>query len=121
MRISAGGARDFANRNNSIPGANEAVTNRSNRAGGKSNSIGWVRETAKNMSNIIGWARELTTRETVSEEKGNSPGGASDAVNNRNNSARGAREAVKTRATMLEVPGRLFRHNNQCWRGNGGW
>ena len=34
MRISAGRARDFDNRNNSISGANETVTNRSNRAGG---------------------------------------------------------------------------------------
>ena len=52
MRISAGGARDFDNRNNCISGAEEAVTNRSNMTGG--------------------------------------------------------REAVKTGATILEVPERLF-------------
>ena len=34
MRISAGEGKDFDNRNNSISGANEAVTNRSSRAGG---------------------------------------------------------------------------------------
>ena len=40
----------------------------------------------------------LTTRETVLEDKRNSPGGASEAVNNKKNSAGGTREAVNSRS-----------------------
>ena len=45
----------------------------------------------------MGNKRLLTTRETVLEDKRNSPGGASEAVNNRNNSAGVTREAVDNR------------------------
>ena len=139
MRISAGGARNFDSRNNSISGANEAAIYRSNRAGdrvatktgttvldgaredanNRSNRTGGDREAFNNRNNIIGWTRV--------------------AVNNNSNSI-GGQEVLEglvrlltTTTTVLKVPERLLtagatvpegqrrclQHENQCWGGGG--
>ena len=48
MRISAGGARDFDNRNNSISGDDEAVTNMSNMA-----ERSWAERMVKTVATVL--------------------------------------------------------------------
>ena len=60
-----------------------------------------------------GTGRLLTTKETVLEDKRNSPGGASEAVNNRKTVLEGPEKLLTTGATVLDVPGRMY-HENQC-------